>query len=115
MSHHWQSQLHSAGSAYSQRWIGRSPGRHEEAVLRQAVRDSSKVQIFEPDDLLHHLATAWPRQVIQGLDFLTCNLGIITQNLTSVESKWNDLGKTILGPWSPMEQIFLHLLWLMYL
>lgn len=67
-------------------------------MLRQAVRDSSKVQIFEPDDLLHHLATAWPRQVIQGLDFLTCNLGIKTQNLTSVESKWNDLRKN--NSWS---------------
>lgn len=28
-----------------------------EAVLRQAVRDSLKVQLFESDDLLHHLAT----------------------------------------------------------
>lgn len=77
---------------------GRSPGLHEEAVLRQAVRNSIKVQTFESDDLLHHLATAWPRQVIQDLDFLPCKLGTIIQNQTSVESKWNDLCKN--NSWS---------------
>lgn len=51
------------------------------------VRNSIKVQIFQSDDLLHHLTTAWPRQVIQGLDFLTCELGIIIWKLTSVENK----------------------------
>ena len=40
------------------------------------------------------LTTAWPRQVIQGLDFLTCKLGIIIRNLTSVESKQNSFIRT---------------------